>query len=314
MQDGAETPCSDEWRQVMERLGPMDACGAIKNLNETVLRKVIHADPTWFSVLGKQLEKVGKKCVLKGKPAAEAVDYDEGEDLDLPVLSPAMVEEVAAALEPEPASEVLVSGFRLNISRSDIGTLNDDRWLNDEVINFYLSVIMERSGTEEAREKAWPRVYAFNTFFFPKLAVGGYAAVKRWTRSVDLFSFDILLVPLHCTMHWCLAAVDFRKRTISYYDSLKSQGDKHHFLLRLQSYIEDESQGKKNKGIDWDAWALIDVEELPQQTNTNDCGVFICQYSECLSRDAPMEFGQEHMPYFRERMTYEVLHKTILSA
>ena len=33
--------------------------------------------------------------------------------------------------------------------------------------------------------------------------------MKRWTRKVDVFSYDILLVPVHLGMHWCLAVVDF---------------------------------------------------------------------------------------------------------
>lgn len=309
-QDGAETPGSDKWWKAIERLDPVKAYRVIKDLKTTTLNKLKVTD--WFSELEKRLEKVGKKCVPKEKPITEESD-DDSEGLDLPELTTPMLDEVTSVLEPEPASEVLVSGFRLNITRSDIGTLKDGNWLNDEVINFYLSLIMERSGTEEAKTAGWPRVYAFNTFFYLKLAASGYAAVRRWTRAIDLFAFDILLVPLHCTLHWCLAAVDFRKRTIHYYDSLMSKGDKMHFLLQLQSYVEEESLGKKNESIDWNPWELVIAEDTPQQTNTSDCGVFICQFSECLSRDAPLAFGQQHMPYFRKRMVYEVLHKAILS-
>lgn len=299
VQHSEDSPCSDEGSHSMEHLGAM-------------LDKVNSVGATrWFKALEKQLRIVEKECIPKGKPAAS--DRDRRGFVP-PELTPPMLAEVTAALQPEPAGEVLSSGFRLNISRSDMATLNNGNWLNDDVINFYLNLIMERSGAEEAKEKAWPRVYAFNTFFYPKLAAGGYAAVKRWTRSVDLFSFDILLVPLHCTLHWCLAAVDFRKHSIGYYDSLSSKGDRWPYLVRLQDYLEDESQGKKAKAMDWDGWTLGIVEDLPQQENTSDCGVFMCQYSECLSRDAPIAFGQQHMPYFRKRMAYEVLHKTLLSA
>lgn len=299
-----ESPWSDECRRSMELLCTSDAF----DLNEAM--KSVGA-PRWFKALEKQLRIVEKECVPKRKRAVSDADRRA---FVPPELTPPMLAEVSAVLQPEPAGEVLSSGFRLNISRSDMGTLNQGNWLNDDVINFYLNLIMERSGTEDAKEKGWPRVYAFNTFFYPKLAAGGYAAVKRWTRSVDLFSFDILLVPLHCTLHWCLAAIDLRKRSIGYYDSLVSKGDKWQFLARLQDYLGDESQGKKATAMDWDGWTLGVVEDLPQQENTSDCGVFMCQYSEFLSRDAPIAFGQQHMPYFRKRMAYEILHKTLLSA
>lgn len=76
-----------------------------------------------------------------------------------------------------------------------------------KVMNFYLSLVMERSSSEAEELK----VYSFSTFFFPKLCggggaqVGGHAAVKRWTKAVDLFLYDLILVPLHLGVHWALA-------------------------------------------------------------------------------------------------------------
>lgn len=58
---------------------------------------------------------------------------------------------------------------------------------------------------ERSKEKGFPSVHAFNTFFFTKLKAAGYQAVKRWTKKVDVFSVDILLVPIHLGVHWCLA-------------------------------------------------------------------------------------------------------------
>lgn len=76
-----------------------------------------------------------------------------------------------------------------------------------KVINFYLSLVMERCSSEAAALK----VYSFSTFFFPKLwgggggQAGGHTAVKRWTKAVDLFLYDLVLVPLHLGVHWALA-------------------------------------------------------------------------------------------------------------
>lgn len=76
-----------------------------------------------------------------------------------------------------------------------------------KVINFYLSLVMERCSGEAAALK----VYSFSTFFFLKLwgggggQAGGHTAVKRWTKAVDLFLYDLVLVPLHLGVHWALA-------------------------------------------------------------------------------------------------------------
>ena len=103
-----------------------------------------------------------------------------------------------------------------SIPGKDIRTLHGLNWLNDEVINFYLQLICERAAANDN----WPNVHAFNTFFYPKIRDQGHASVKRWTRKVDIFSFDLLLVPVHLGMHWCLATVDLKEKQINYYDSM----------------------------------------------------------------------------------------------
>ena len=81
-----------------------------------------------------------------------------------------------------------------------------------KVMNFYLSLVMERCYDEAAGLK----IYSFSTFFYPKLRgggggqAGGHAAVKRWTKAVDLFLYDIILVPLHLGVHWAMAVSDCR--------------------------------------------------------------------------------------------------------
>lgn len=69
-----------------------------------------------------------------------------------------------------------------------------------QVINFYMGLVMERS-----KQAGYPSVHAFSSFFYQKLTSGGYKAVGRWTRHVDLFEKDILLVPINLRLHWTLA-------------------------------------------------------------------------------------------------------------
>lgn len=69
-----------------------------------------------------------------------------------------------------------------------------------QVINFYMNLLVERS-----KNPSLPSVNTFNTFFYPKLRSSGYSAVRRWTKKTDIFSKDILLVPVHLGVHWCLS-------------------------------------------------------------------------------------------------------------
>ncbi|XP_071656123.1 sentrin-specific protease 1 isoform X2 [Patagioenas fasciata] len=149
--------------------------------------------------------------VPEEKEDAKSTDGEE----EFPEITEEMEKEIKSVFRGGNQDEVLSEAFRLTITRKDIQTLNNLNWLNDEIINFYMNLLMERS-----KEKGLPTVHAFNTFFFTKLKTAGYQAVKRWTKKVDIFSVDLLLVPIHLGVHWCLAVVDFRKKTITYYDSM----------------------------------------------------------------------------------------------
>ncbi|XP_078394207.1 sentrin-specific protease 1-like [Cetorhinus maximus] len=234
------------------------------------------------------------------------VQVDEEEEL-FPELTEEMEGEVRRVFLPGNPDEVLSEAFRLTITRKDIHTLNHLNWLNDEVINFYMNLLVARSG-----RRGLPTVHAFNTFFFPKVKSDGYQAVKRWTKKVDIFAVDILLVPVHLGVHWCLAVVDFRRKSISYYDSMGGSNDEAcRILLR---YLKQESVDKKAKEFETSGWVLGSKgsREIPQQMNGSDCGMFTCKYADYISQDRAIHFGQKHMPYFRQRMAWEILHQRLL--
>ncbi|XP_067385722.1 sentrin-specific protease 1 [Emydura macquarii macquarii] len=237
------------------------------------------------------------------KEDAKSADNEE----EFPEITEEMEKELKSVFRSGNQDEILSEAFRLTITRKDIQTLNNLNWLNDEIINFYMNLLMERS-----KEKGLPTVHAFNTFFFTKLKTAGYQAVKRWTKKVDIFSMDILLVPIHLGVHWCLAVIDFRKKTITYYDSMG--GINSEACRILLQYLKQESLDKKRKEFDANGWSLLSKksQEIPQQMNGSDCGMFACKYADCITKDRPINFTQQHMPYFRKRMAWEILHRKLL--
>ncbi|XP_017655669.1 sentrin-specific protease 1 isoform X4 [Nannospalax galili] len=238
-----------------------------------------------------------------GKKGQKLTDSED----EFPEITEEMEKEIKNVFRNGNQDEILSEAFRLTITRKDIQTLNHLNWLNDEIINFYMNMLMERS-----KEKGFPSVHAFNTFFFTKLKTAGYQAVKRWTKKVDIFSADILLVPIHLGVHWCLAVVDFRKKSITYYDSMG--GINSEACRTLLQYLKQESIDKKRKEFDTNGWQLFSKksQEIPQQMNGSDCGMFACKYADCITKDRPINFTQQHMPYFRKRMVWEILHRKLL--
>ncbi|NXX84135.1 SENP2 protease, partial [Urocolius indicus] len=219
----------------------------------------------------------------------------------------AMEREITAALAEGEPGEILSSAFKLKVTREDIHTLRNCCWVNDEVINFYMNLLMARS-----KKEGYPAIHAFSTFFYPKLFSGGYKAVMRWTRNVDLFKQDMIFVPIHLKRHWTLVVIDNRKKTIKYFDSLGQNGDD--ICQTVFKYLQAEHLEKNKQELSCWEWSLCSVEphEIPQQLNGSDCGVFLCKYVDVLSQDKPITFTQIHMPYFRRCMVWEIVHQQLL--
>jgi len=224
------------------------------------------------------------------------------EELELPEITPEMEEVIQRARRSK--GEVLVDSHKIQITRKDIDTLNGLNWLNDEIINFYLQMIVDRSAEKGLK------VYATNTFFYPKMMDSGQPALKRWTKRVDIFEKDIMLIPVHLGMHWCLAVVDFRKPGVYYYDSMGGNNNK--CLTTLLKYLQDEHRDKKGKELDIEKWEHKIRKDIPQQMNGSDCGMFACKFAEYISRGASISFTQQDMPYFRRRMIWEIVKDTLL--
>ncbi|CAH2104127.1 unnamed protein product [Euphydryas editha] len=226
--------------------------------------------------------------------------------VELPPLTPEQEKLVKKALGPGPPNQLLVEKFNLRIHRRDLQTLAGLNWLNDEVINFYMNLLMQRS--EERTDL--PKVYATNTFFYPKLMQSGQAGLRRWTRKVDIFSHDLMVVPVHLGVHWCLSLIDFRKKKIMYLDSMGSSNQA--CLDALLQYLHDEHKDKKGQSFDDSGWTTQNLKDIPQQMNGSDCGMFACTFAEFSSRDAPYSFSQAHMPYLRRKAALEVLQARLL--
>uniref|UniRef100_A0A1B0FIA2 Ubiquitin-like protease family profile domain-containing protein n=1 Tax=Glossina morsitans morsitans TaxID=37546 RepID=A0A1B0FIA2_GLOMM len=206
-----------------------------------------------------------------------------------------------------PSNQVLVSKFNMNICRLDIRTLWDNNWLNDKIIDFYMNLLIERS----ERSSDLPSVYAMSTFFASRLMSSGYDAVRRWTNKVDIFSKDILLIPINLAqVHWSIAIINFKERTIKYYDSMGYSNPQ--VLTALEQYLKHESVDKRKQWFETNRFVIDSVLDGPQQINGNDCGVVCCTVAEYITRNKKITFSGQHMKYFRKKMILEIIQRELM--
>ncbi|KAJ7706402.1 hypothetical protein B0H17DRAFT_919159 [Mycena rosella] len=210
---------------------------------------------------------------------------------------------------------------REQVTDQDIMRLRPNKWLNDEVINFYGALILGRSDAckenpatnGKSKVKKPLDVHFFSTFFWTKLEKEGYekGRLAKWTKKIDIFSKDVILIPVnHGNIHWTGAAINFRQKRIESYDSMHD--DRARVIKLLRQYVDLEHRNKKKAPFDFTGWEDYAPADIPQQDNGFDCGVFTCQFLESLSRgQESFNFCQKDILYLRRRMIWEIGNATL---
>lgn len=101
---------------------------------------------------------------------------------------------------------------KAEIDYNDRERLRDNEFLNDNLIGFYLRFLEDH--LQRTNEEVAKRVYFFNSYFFATLTnlpkgkrCINYEAVQKWTRNIDIFSHDYVVVPINEAAHWYVAII-----------------------------------------------------------------------------------------------------------
>ncbi|MCJ1434330.1 hypothetical protein MMC27_003697 [Xylographa pallens] len=101
---------------------------------------------------------------------------------------------------------------KTTVEYDDLERLDDGQFLNDNLLGFYLRYLEYH--LEDQRPDIAKKVYWFNTYFFASLTqtVKGkrginYEAVRKWTRNIDVFTYDYAVVPINESAHWYVAII-----------------------------------------------------------------------------------------------------------
>ena len=144
-------------------------------------------------------------------------------------------------------------------------------------------------------------IYIFSTFFYTKLLVSGYQGICNWAKTIPLFTKKFVMVPLHLSNHWSLVAIDMVHYQIILHDSLPNNSI--HCLDILEQYLLLEA-AKQNFAVK--IWIKEVCKECPQQSNFNDCGVYVCMNARNIAEQSQFKFYQE-ISRVREQMKHELL-------
>ncbi|XP_064489857.1 sentrin-specific protease 1-like [Ornithodoros turicata] len=217
-----------------------------------------------------------------------------------------MMKHVNYMLLNEEAGRPLSKKAGYNVTVEDIHTVLRHNWLNDVVIDVYMQLITDMAKKKEGASN----IHALTTHFFSVLRSTGYKAIEQWTENVDLFSYRLVLVPVHDVDHWSLAVLNIQAKQIDFYDSLGRRNED--CCQILIDFLQREHRRKTGRKLSPDTWGSNSVRNIPTQTNTYDCGAFVCLYAECIGRGIPFEFSSNDLPKLRYRIAYEILQGRLL--
>lgn len=186
------------------------------------------------------------------------------------------------------------------VTTDDYATLEDGKFLNDIIIDFYLTY-MHQNLSKEDRDS----IYIFSTFFFLRITSNvakdkteserRYSRVARWTKNVDLFSKNMVIFPICENSHWFLIIavkpghiqlpVGSEERKIRgkpfllLLDSM--DGNRDEAVAIIRTYLAEEWKAKKGSQASFGKKMMRLVNpSKPLQNKNTDCGLYLLNYVE----------------------------------
>ncbi|XP_037082411.1 sentrin-specific protease 6-like [Pollicipes pollicipes] len=215
-------------RRVLEMTEPSDAWfdpGAGQEMHKRI---IIHFQDDLSEESQLTLMDVLRSSL--GKERVEEISQDEANRILVMAAPPQLASTLQAQqrhavqtilhFPPPPASGAIA------VNTDDYCCLEEEQFLNDVIIDFYLKYLVSSRLAEPDRR----RTHVFSSFFYKRLttrpssrhgrrpaedslrlsaAQKRHARVKGWTKNVDIFDMDFLIVPINEHSHWFLAIICF---------------------------------------------------------------------------------------------------------
>ena len=199
--------------------------------------------------------------------------------------------------------------------RTDEQLSDEDKWLNDKVIDLCFWALQQRD-----KHRVWTatrRLRTHNLFFSAYFAVHltnstyvEYKNLSQYTQSHDIFEHERLFFPVNIgNNHWLCVVIFVRQQTIVAFDSMGVDREK--LVLLFFRFLCNEHKFRKGKPLEGE-WTLhSSVVSTPEQTNGYDCGVYTCMFADCLSLGCKLDFTPSHVTNYRKKLAWIILNDEI---
>ena len=186
--------------------------------------------------------------------------------------------------------QVLATIGSYEIQTKSLRRLINGLELDNKAVDGYMSLLQGRSASR--------RVKSMGSSFFRRLfnPCGGdkhqlsdtvnMRLVSAYTRNIDIFQYQLILIPVIVKSHWTLIAVDTTMNQIRYFDSQAGTGMQ--FLPAIKRWLAHEwnrNSTYNTTAFPTEQWRLLPSTPAttPQQQDFTSCGVFMLMFAELLS-------------------------------
>ncbi|KAF2103291.1 cysteine proteinase [Rhizodiscina lignyota] len=205
------------------------------------------------------------------------------------------------------------------LTAAAIRTLEDDTWLNDEVINVYIQHAIDRKLEQVGHSKGkTPRYWTLNSNWWETVESNkwsqeeGFDKVMKWSKrakvgGANLLEVEQLFIPINRGSHWLLLVISGTQRKVTLLNSITGAGLPSRDAFRaVRKYLALELGEKYVAG----EWRMADGGS-PQQRNGSDCGVFVCFNALALMLDLEPKkaFGAADMSAGRRQVAATLINE-----
>jgi hypothetical protein len=212
----------------------------------------------------------------------------------------------------------------IQINYDDYKTLDVPAYLNDKIIMFYLKFLQSELAVEEIKGK----FIILDTYFYQKLSKNeldemstpliNYNSVKKWTKQLNFFQNEYVIVPINQDDHWSLLIICHPGKIENCFKKVEnnnsenpenSETPNYPLIIYLDSFYEDNARCRSifKKYLYYEyAHKHLQIENeekimeiinnthnyicefvpnVPKQPNCYDCGIFLLAYAELFLFD-----------------------------
>ncbi|KAL0918469.1 hypothetical protein M5K25_010478 [Dendrobium thyrsiflorum] len=270
----------------------------------TTGKAIVPTEDTQSPTTGKEIVTVSSQTIQDIRsPAQTEMDYP-GKNF----LAPDMQSFIDDCLKRYAyRQDVVFSSGNVILTRRDI-----DHILLDECLdNFHIDTC---AFFLDRKTKALPEIYQPYLYVSPM-----HRILKSYNDYTDLYikhikketlkRTNLLIMPIINNNHWTLLVGRLKERVWKLYDSLPNPQHKEICVTVVNELYIDL---RKCFEADITKWRMNIVRGTPTQSNSFDCGMFVCKYMEkVVLKDkvdwSAYKYWQNNMPRYRADFAYQIL-------